>query len=283
MTRELWLREIGIDLLAEPTRLAHALVNELTHPFDIAPHHHLNDLQFDLIRGCTGRVYHSGRWIRFEGDLALVAYPGAVHGYHLEPLRTAGAASRVYNIKLHARRDWAVIERNALPAIARIAPADAGPEAAARGVIDSIGEPDSPGIGAILAMLELLRRWPDRAAPNDLTDTRPGETDPDVEAAVTLIEERLDDPPDAAELGASVGVSPRHLSRLFVRATGMTPHRYATVRRLDRARQLLLRRETPISVVADELGFASHATFTRWFRQHTGETPQAYRFDPSVF
>ncbi|MEM7623310.1 MAG: AraC family transcriptional regulator [Planctomycetota bacterium] len=281
MSRDLWLREIGIDVLAQPSRLSSALVHDLSHPLDIAPHHHTQELQLDLIRGCSGRVYHAGRWIRFSGDLALTSYPGATHGYHLEPV--AAERSRVINIKLQSRREWAVVETKALPAISRPAPGLGSIDEAAHGVLESIGEPQNPGVGAILSLLTLLRAWPDRAAPTDLTDARPGETDPDVEAAATLIEERLHNPPDATELGAYVGVSPRHLSRLFVRATGMTPHRYATVRRLDRARLLLLRRDVPIAVIADELGFASHATFTRWFRQHTGETPQNYRFDPSVF
>lgn len=282
MSRDLWLREIGIDVLAQPSRLSSALQHDLAHPLDIAPHHHTQELQLDLIRGCTGRVYHAGRWIRFSGDLALTAYPGATHGYHLEPSPSA-ERSRVINIKLQARREWAVIDSKALPAISRPLPGSGELDAAASGVLGAIGEPQSPRFAAILSLLALLQAWPDRAAPTDLTDARPGETDPDVEAAVTLIEERLHNPPDATELGGYVGVSPRHLSRLFVRATGMTPHRYATVRRLDRARLLLLRRDVPIAVIADELGFASHATFTRWFRQHTGETPQNYRFDPSVF
>ncbi|MEM7623902.1 MAG: AraC family transcriptional regulator, partial [Planctomycetota bacterium] len=256
----------------------------LRSPFDISPHHHKGELQFDVIEGCTGRVYQSGRWLRFSGDITLVAYPGETHGYHLRPVEIAPRGSRVHNFKITCRPTWQVVEQRTLPAVTRPDADRNRLSGLAADAVFHLGDPLLPSARSLLAVLGLLEAWPQRAAPTDLVAERPGPAaDADVEAAVTLIEERLEDPPSAAEIAKAIGVSPRHLSRLFVRSTGMTPHRYATIRRLDRARLLLLRREIPISAVAEDLGFGSHATFTRWFRQHVGETPQAYRVNPSVF
>lgn len=283
MSRDLWLRELGIDLLAEPGRLTSALLHELSSPFEIAPHHHAAELQLDLIEGCSGSVFHNGRWLRFAGDLVLVSYPGRTHGYHLEPVENVVERSRVFNFKLRVRPNWGLIEQHALPFIARPDSGERRLYDIAGAIVRTLGEPTNPRVSALVHTLALLDGWPTRSAPTDLTEPETSEADPDVEAAVTLIEERLHAPPSLAELAARVGVSARHLARLFRAATGMTPHRYATIRRVDRARLLLLRRGTPIADIAEDLGFASHATFTRWFREHTGETPQSFRTNPSVF
>ncbi|MEL6311743.1 MAG: AraC family transcriptional regulator, partial [Pseudomonadota bacterium] len=111
----------------------------------------------------------------------------------------------------------------------------------------------------------------------------PRQIDEHVEAAVTMIEASLHEPPTLDELAESAGLSGRHLARLFVQVTGMTPQRYATVRRLDRAKMLLVDRARPIGSVSDELGFSTPATFTRWFSGHEGRTPSEFREQPSVF
>jgi AraC family transcriptional regulator len=64
---------------------------------------------------------------------------------------------------------------------------------------------------------------------------------------------------------------------------GMTPHRYATMRRVDRAKTVLLSNRLTVGEIAELLGFSGHATFTRWFTQHTGLTPRAFRSSPQVF
>lgn len=280
MPNDIWLREIGIDLMADPQRLSSALKHELGARFEIPPHHHRDELQLDLIFGCEGRVFGRDRWLRFSGSLGLVTYPGGSHGYQLTPLSKEAS---VYHIKLRVRHSWALVQKKLLPTFAKLNPPSNHLEADAGALIQELGDPNYPRIDALLNLLRLLRDWPMHAAPSDLTSDAPIETDTDIEAAVTLIEERLQDPPTADEIAQKVGVSTRHLSRLFQKSLGMTPNRYMTIRRLDRARVLLLRPRTQVARVAEELGFASHATFSRWFRQQTGTTPQEFQNSPSVF
>jgi len=72
-------------------------------------------------------------------------------------------------------------------------------------------------------------------------------------------------------------VSPDRGSRIFRRATGLSPQAYYQRRRVQRACALLLAAERPVTSVAMELGYADAAHFSRLFKKHAGLTPRAYR------
>ncbi len=61
----------------------------------------------------------------------------------------------------------------------------------------------------------------------------------DVHRAQELIEQRFDRPLLLSDLAATLGMSPRTLTRHFTRATGLTPLRYQQSLRLERAQALL--------------------------------------------
>lgn len=71
--------------------------------------------------------------------------------------------------------------------------------------------------------------------------------------------------------------STHHFSRLFRDATGLSPHRYVTSRRIEVARTRLERSDAPLCAIALDSGFGSQANFTRAFRKATGTTPGQYR------
>lgn len=76
---------------------------------------------------------------------------------------------------------------------------------------------------------------------------------------------------DEAALGRSCFAS------AFRIATGLSPHRYLTQRRLIRARELLLHSDLGLSQIALRCGFSSQAHFTEYFRRDAGVTPRALR------
>jgi AraC family transcriptional regulator len=80
-----------------------------------------------------------------------------------------------------------------------------------------------------------------------------------------------------AELAATVGLSPSHFCRAFARSTGAPPHRYRLARRIDRAKELLIGTQLPITDIALSCGFASSQHFASAFRRLVGTTPTAYR------
>jgi AraC family transcriptional regulator len=72
-------------------------------------------------------------------------------------------------------------------------------------------------------------------------------------------------------------MSPRHLIRTFKDSTGTTLSDYIASVRIARAREALLREDTPIKAVAFDCGFRSAAAFSASFRKTTGMTPRSYR------
>ena len=72
-------------------------------------------------------------------------------------------------------------------------------------------------------------------------------------------------------------VSEAHFARAFKEAFGLPPHRYLLTRRIERATALLRDTDRPITEIAFETGWASLGTFTRTFRDITGEAPGALR------
>jgi AraC-like DNA-binding protein len=99
-------------------------------------------------------------------------------------------------------------------------------------------------------------------------------------APVRRVMERLSDEHcghvSLAGLACLAGVSRFHLLRSFVRQTGLTPHAYLRQRRLSLAKPML-RTKMPLSMIAQDLGFADQSHFTRVFKRQFGITPGQYR------
>ncbi|MEU3460692.1 GlxA family transcriptional regulator [Streptomyces sp. NPDC006733] len=78
-------------------------------------------------------------------------------------------------------------------------------------------------------------------------------------------------------LARDVGVSPRHLSRLFRGETGMSPGQYLEAVRLESAQLLLEAGDEPVETVASRSGFGSSETMRRTFQHTLGIAPTTYR------
>lgn len=92
-----------------------------------------------------------------------------------------------------------------------------------------------------------------------------------------FIEARLADDISLDDLAAEACLSPFHFSRLFRDATGLSPHRYLTDRRVQAAREKLAVGRSSLVEVALDTGFGSQANFIRVFRRATGLTPGQFR------
>jgi len=86
----------------------------------------------------------------------------------------------------------------------------------------------------------------------------------DIEAAISLDE--------AAE---TVGLSKYHFLRIFKKATGMPPHAYRTVKRIEVSRALI-KKGIPLAQIALETGFSDQSHFSNTFRNYIGSTPKQY-------
>ena len=94
---------------------------------------------------------------------------------------------------------------------------------------------------------------------------------------IDYIESHFAEPLALAELAEQACLSEYHFCRLFKKATGLSPHRYVTERRIRDAQVRLIRGRSSMIEVALEAGFGSQSNFNRLFRRHTGMTPRQFR------
>ncbi|OSI67456.1 AraC family transcriptional regulator [Bradyrhizobium canariense] len=79
------------------------------------------------------------------------------------------------------------------------------------------------------------------------------------------------------ELASIACLSRFHFARSFKAAVGRSPHQYVSAKRLERAKELLIREDRPLVDIALALNFSSQANFSRAFRQMTGLAPGQFR------
>ena len=91
------------------------------------------------------------------------------------------------------------------------------------------------------------------------------------------IEEHLADEISLSLLAQLVQLSPFHFSRAFKQSFGVPPHRYLTLRRIERAKILLAERTRSVTEIGLDVGFSETSSFTAAFHKVTGETPTEYR------
>ena len=89
-----------------------------------------------------------------------------------------------------------------------------------------------------------------------------------------FIETHLDRDLSLCELAGVAGVGLSQLKALFPRSFGLPVHQYVLHRRVERARNLLLSGDLPISRAALESGFAHQSHMARWLKRMLGLTPR---------
>ncbi|TNJ63982.1 response regulator [Paenibacillus hemerocallicola] len=78
-------------------------------------------------------------------------------------------------------------------------------------------------------------------------------------------------------LAEFVYLNPTYLSVLYKKSTGKTLSEHIAELRVEKAKELLARPEFKIHEIAIAVGFGNAGYFTRFFKKHTGATPQDYR------
>ena len=129
---------------------------------------------------------------------------------------------------------------------------------------------------ALALSVRMVRQWSSLGeAP--ATTVRGGLAPWQVRRVKSIILDRLGEPVRLDELAAAVNLSTFHFARAFRQSTGMPPHRFQTVARLAKARELLARSEMGVLHIALAVGYESGQAMARAFRREYGCAPAEFR------
>jgi AraC family transcriptional regulator len=106
-----------------------------------------------------------------------------------------------------------------------------------------------------------------------------GLADHKLRRVVDFISTHLADTIRIRDLARMVHMSLHHFARMFRHTTGMPPHVYLTLKRIERAKLLLRDGDMPLVQVAASVGFQTQGHFTAVFHRHAGTTPRVFRLD----
>jgi AraC family transcriptional regulator len=83
--------------------------------------------------------------------------------------------------------------------------------------------------------------------------------------------------PSISQVANECGLSSSYFARAFRQATGLSPHRWLTKRRVERAKELLHDSGLELADVAQACGFADQSHFSRVFSRSEGYSPGCWR------
>ena len=98
-----------------------------------------------------------------------------------------------------------------------------------------------------------------------------------LQGAIREMQASLEMPVSPEAIAAKVGVTTRHLQRLFRTHTGASPAKFYMDLRLRQAQLLLQQTRMTVLEVAVAVGFTSHSHFSKRYRERYNRTPQQER------
>lgn len=97
------------------------------------------------------------------------------------------------------------------------------------------------------------------------------------QAAVNLIQDRLNDLPPLPEIAHLIGTHEKRLRQIFHAQLGVTMSTFIREERIRVACQLLTETEMSIQKIAEQIGFGKPGNFTTAFHERMGVPPSEYR------
>ena len=146
----------------------------------------------------------------------------------------------------------------------------------------SAGGPLAAESLATVLAVQLIRHI---SAPRKPVRTREGKLPrARLRAVIEYIEEHLDASPSLEQMAAIAHISPYHFARQFKAATGLPPHQYVILRRVEQAKQLLQAgTDLSLAEAAERAGFSDQSQFCRHFKRQVGVTPRQFGMSARTF
>ncbi|UUX51234.1 AraC family transcriptional regulator [Nisaea acidiphila] len=236
---------------------------DLRHAF--APHRH-----DEYVIGITTQGVQSFRYRR-EDRAALPGQAFVIHPDELHDGRPGTESGYGYRAAyISPELIGEALGGVSLPFVRQVVGSDRGLFAAISGLLEAGSETEREPAAALARLADVLARMsgmPPRRAPEHRT-------------ALLRIRDHLADcwrdGISMAEIEAEHGLDRFTVARHFRRYFGVSPHRFLTLRRLDRARHMI-RNGAELADVAAAAGFADQSHMTRLFKKAFGVTPGQWR------
>ena len=100
-----------------------------------------------------------------------------------------------------------------------------------------------------------------------------------VETAVNLLINADDPLIKVGDVARTIGISRGYLTSIFKKKMKISPQAFQIKYRMERAGDLLRSTDSPVSVIAEKLGYMDVLSFSKSFRRHFGMSPTAFRKD----
>ena len=100
---------------------------------------------------------------------------------------------------------------------------------------------------------------------------------PIIERIKNTVDDNLEFDMSLASIAKNIGISVFYMSHIFKKHTGMTVVEYRTVRRIEKAKNLLCTTGLSVTEIAFKCGFSSQGYFSERFTRICGISPTKYR------
>lgn len=134
-----------------------------------------------------------------------------------------------------------------------------------------------PDLAGRTARRLVLPSWRDGGQAQFIESVRPQADSRPLQATIQWMEQHALEPLNLDDIARHAAMSVRSLNRHFREQLGTTPLTLLLQMRIDRARHLLESTRLPIDRVAEQSGFASHASLRYHFVRSVGVPPHEYR------
>ena len=101
--------------------------------------------------------------------------------------------------------------------------------------------------------------------------------------AISLVNQKINYPLQVNDIADEIGITSRHLSRIFKEATGESPRQYFRKLRVNAARQMILYTNEKIGKIALSVGFSSASILRRHYIDLFSLSPEEERKKINVF
>lgn len=120
-------------------------------------------------------------------------------------------------------------------------------------------------------LAEIIRRY-DCVNQSTVPGTSSAQTK-NIRRAIDYIGENLDQPLTLAALADTAYMSPTYFSSVFKRLNGISPWQYITIKRVERAVEMLRSTDMTKLEIAERCGFSGASNFYKMFYRITGKRP----------